>query len=271
MHESVPCTRAASASSPATTSRARATSACRSSAWASPSPRATSARASTTRAGRPSATHRTTGTTCPCPPSSTRTASASPSSVDLPVLGQDRARPRSVALQAWRVDVGRVPLYLLDANLRENAPEDRALTNTLYGGDRSHRIRQEILLGIGGVRLLAAIGVRPTVCHMNEGHSAFLALERMRALMAEHGASLRGRRRGRLGGQRLHDPHARPRRQRRLLPRARSRPTCACSARASASRDEEVLGLGKVEPGAARRRVLACRCSRSAWPIATTA
>jgi starch phosphorylase len=111
-------------------------------------------------------------------------------SVSLPAIGAtgQEGKARNVALQAWRVQVGRIPLYLLDANLPQNAPEDRALTNTLYGGDRNHRIRQEILLGVGGVRFLAAIGVRPTVCHMNEGHSAFLALERVRALMAEHGA-----------------------------------------------------------------------------------
>jgi starch phosphorylase len=102
---------------------------------------------------------------------------------------QTGVQVREVALQAWRVEVGRVKLYLLDADLDENAEADRALTNTLYGGDRSHRIRQEILLGVGGLRLLRAVGVAPTVCHMNEGHSAFLAIERIRALMAEHGLS----------------------------------------------------------------------------------
>jgi len=94
-------------------------------------------------------------------------------------------KTRDVLLQAYRVDVGRVPLFLLDANLDLNAPEDRALTNTLYGGDRTHRIRQEILLGVGGLRLLHAVGLAPTLCHMNEGHSAFLALERVRELMQE--------------------------------------------------------------------------------------
>jgi starch phosphorylase len=108
--------------------------------------------------------------------------------VALPVLGEAPGTTRDVLLQAWRVDVGRVPLYLLDANLAENPPEDRALTNTLYGGDRSHRVRQEILLGVGGVRMLRAVGVHPAVCHMNEGHSAFLAIERVRQLMAESGA-----------------------------------------------------------------------------------
>lgn len=94
---------------------------------------------------------------------------------------------RDVALQAWVVDVGRVKLYLLDADLDENAEGDRALTNTLYGGDRSHRVRQEILLGVGGFRMLRALGIQPVICHMNEGHSAFLAVERIRGLMADHG------------------------------------------------------------------------------------
>jgi starch phosphorylase len=107
-------------------------------------------------------------------------------SVDVALPGRDA--PRAVRLQAWRVDVGRVPLFLLDANLAENAPEDRALTNTLYGGDKNHRIRQEILLGVGGLRMLRALDLSPTICHMNEGHSAFLALERVRALMADEGA-----------------------------------------------------------------------------------
>jgi len=114
-------------------------------------------------------------------------------SVTLPSSGPPgpagESKLRTVSLQAWRVDVGRVPLYLLDANLPANAPEDRALTNTLYGGDRNHRIRQEILLGVGGVRLLGALGVEPAICHMNEGHSAFLALERVRRKMAQEGAS----------------------------------------------------------------------------------
>lgn len=101
----------------------------------------------------------------------------------------DGSKKQEVVLEALRVDVGRVPLFLLDANVDDNAPELRALTNTLYGGDRVHRIRQEILLGVGGVRLLEAIGLTPTICHMNEGHSAFLALERVRQIMREHGAT----------------------------------------------------------------------------------
>ncbi len=111
--------------------------------------------------------------------------------VTLPVAGASAEKParRDVFLEAWRVEVGRVSLYLLDANLVENAPADRTLTNTLYGGDRNHRIRQEILLGVGGVRMLRALGLAPTVCHMNEGHSAFLAVERVRELMVHEGAS----------------------------------------------------------------------------------
>ena len=93
---------------------------------------------------------------------------------------------RSVKAQVWRAQVGRVPLYLLDSNVEGNQPADRDITDQLYGGDNDMRIRQEILLGIGGVRALELKGLRPTVCHMNEGHSAFLALERIRLLMQDH-------------------------------------------------------------------------------------
>jgi starch phosphorylase len=92
---------------------------------------------------------------------------------------------RKVSAQVWRVQVGRVPLYLLDTNIEQNRPEDRDITDQLYGGDDDMRIRQEIVLGIGGIRALKALGLRATVCHMNEGHSAFLALERIRLLMEE--------------------------------------------------------------------------------------
>jgi glycogen phosphorylase len=96
---------------------------------------------------------------------------------------------RIVSAQLWRVQVGRIPLYLLDANLECNAPEDRAITGSLYGGDSEFRIRQEIMLGIGGIHALEALGLSPTVCHMNEGHSAFLALERIRRVMHSKGAA----------------------------------------------------------------------------------
>lgn len=94
---------------------------------------------------------------------------------------------REVFARIWRIQVGRVPLYLLDTNIPQNTPDDRAITNQLYGGDIEMRIRQEMILGIGGIRALKALGKMPTVCHMNEGHSAFLGLERIRMLMEETG------------------------------------------------------------------------------------
>ncbi|MCZ7544073.1 MAG: alpha-glucan family phosphorylase [Anaerolineae bacterium] len=96
---------------------------------------------------------------------------------------------RRVVAQIWRVQVGRVPVILLDTNVLENEPRDRDVTDRLYGGDNDMRIRQEFLLGVGGVRALDALGMRPLICHMNEGHSAFLGLERIRVLMKEQGLS----------------------------------------------------------------------------------
>ena len=91
--------------------------------------------------------------------------------------------------QIWRADVGRIPLYLLDTDIPENRPEDRRITDRLYGGDNEHRLKQEIVLGIGGMRALHALGIVPTVVHLNEGHAAFAAVERVRQLMGEqHGA-----------------------------------------------------------------------------------
>ena len=90
---------------------------------------------------------------------------------------------RQVRAQIWQIRVGRVMLNLLDTNVEANAPGDREITAQLYGGDLDMRVRQEILLGIGGVQALAKIGIDPEVCHMNEGHSAFLALERARRLI----------------------------------------------------------------------------------------
>ena len=92
-----------------------------------------------------------------------------------------------VHIKVWYMDVGRVKLYLLDTNIPENdRPDHRDITAQLYGGDNVTRIRQEIVLGIGGLRALDRLGLKPTVWHMNEGHSAFLAVERMRRLMKEY-------------------------------------------------------------------------------------
>jgi starch phosphorylase len=96
---------------------------------------------------------------------------------------------RSVALAVWQVMVGRIRLFLLDANLEENDPADRDITSQLYGGDMEMRIKQELVLGIGGTRALDAMGIEPTVYHMNEGHAAFLALERIRMFLQDHDVS----------------------------------------------------------------------------------
>jgi len=95
-----------------------------------------------------------------------------------------------VRIQVWKLDVGRIALYLLDTNIPDNVlPQDRDITDSLYGGDMDTRIRQEIVLGIGGMRALQAMGLKPTVFHMNEGHSAFLALEQVRLYMREQNLS----------------------------------------------------------------------------------
>ncbi len=107
---------------------------------------------------------------------------------------------QTVAAAIWLVQVGRVKLYLLDADLPDNPPELRSLTSRLYGGDHRMRLRQEILLGIGGLRALRAVGHNPDVCHMNEGHAAFLALERIRQAMREHNLSFREAREATAGG-----------------------------------------------------------------------
>jgi len=92
---------------------------------------------------------------------------------------------REVQVKVWQARVGHVRLYLLDTDLEENSPHDRDITHQLYGGDRTTRIEQEIVLGMGGVRALAALGLKPTVWHINEGHAAFLVLERMRELIQQ--------------------------------------------------------------------------------------
>jgi glycogen phosphorylase len=95
----------------------------------------------------------------------------------------------SVWLRAWQVQVGRVRLYLLDSNDAANYPAHRGITSQLYGGGPELRLKQEILLGIGGWRLLRALGTRPEVCHLNEGHAAFAILERARSFMGDSGQS----------------------------------------------------------------------------------
>jgi glycogen phosphorylase len=104
-----------------------------------------------------------------------------------PLLVEVLIRERRVRAQVWRVDVGRVALYLLDTNIAANDETDRWVTGHLYGGDRETRVVQEMLLGIGGVRLLRKIGIDPAVFHLNEGHSAFLTLELAREIIQSQG------------------------------------------------------------------------------------
>ncbi len=101
-------------------------------------------------------------------------AAGKPLYVTVEILG------RPVTAKVWELQIGRIKLYLLDTDIQQNSPEDRLITEQLYGGDLEMRIRQELVLGIGGVRALDALQVRPEVYHMNEGHSAFLSLERIR-------------------------------------------------------------------------------------------
>ena len=106
-----------------------------------------------------------------------------------PLLIEVAMRERVVRARVWRADVGRVQLYLLDTNVAENEPTDRLVTGHLYGGDRETRLVQEMMLGIGGARLLQKLGFDPGVYHLNEGHSAFLTLELSRQLIEREGVT----------------------------------------------------------------------------------
>ncbi|MFI5386425.1 MAG: alpha-glucan family phosphorylase [Fimbriimonadales bacterium] len=110
---------------------------------------------------------------------------------DQPIRIEVQFPDRTITCQVWKALVGRIPLYLLDSNVLENAPVDQDTTDQLYGGDEEMRIRQEMILGIGGMKALRAVGINPTVCHMNEGHAAFLSLERIRQFTADHGCDFR--------------------------------------------------------------------------------
>ncbi|MFN7934648.1 MAG: alpha-glucan family phosphorylase [Bryobacteraceae bacterium] len=106
-----------------------------------------------------------------------------------PVMVELQTRGGSLRAKVWRIKVGRCDLLLLDSNVEGNAPEDRQLTSRLYGGDGRVRIRQELLLGVGGFRALQAMGITPGVLHLNEGHSGFAVLEAIRSRMHEEGIS----------------------------------------------------------------------------------
>jgi starch phosphorylase len=104
-----------------------------------------------------------------------------------PVVVEIETRSGPIRAKVWRVEVGRRDLLLLDSDVEGNAPEDRQLTSRLYGGDLRIRIRQELLLGVGGLRALRALGISPGVLHLNEGHSAFAVLEAIRMRMEDEG------------------------------------------------------------------------------------
>jgi glycogen phosphorylase len=106
-----------------------------------------------------------------------------------PVVIQIDTRSGTIRAKVWRVKVGRCDLFLLDSDVEGNHPEDRTLTSRLYGGDRRIRIRQELLLGVGGLRALRAMGIQPGVLHLNEGHSGFAVLEAVRMRMEDEGIS----------------------------------------------------------------------------------
>lgn len=110
---------------------------------------------------------------------------------DQPIKIEVEFPDRVVTCHIWKAMVGRVSLYLLDSNVLSNQQRDQGITDTLYGGDEEMRIRQEMILGIGGMRALRAVGITPQVCHMNEGHAAFLSIERIRQYMADNGADMR--------------------------------------------------------------------------------
>ncbi len=93
---------------------------------------------------------------------------------------------RTVKIRVWEAMVGKVSLFLLDTDFEDNLPEDRTITHYLYGGDHENRLRQELILGIGGIRALEAMGKKPDIYHSNEGHSAFISLERLRSLIGDH-------------------------------------------------------------------------------------
>ncbi len=93
---------------------------------------------------------------------------------------------RTVRIRIWEAKVGKVSLFLLDTDFEDNSPEDRSITHYLYGGDHENRLKQELILGIGGIRTIVALGLKPDLYHSNEGHSAFISLERLRNLIEDH-------------------------------------------------------------------------------------
>ena len=193
---------------------------------------------STATAGSRKSTSRPTSTSCRWSRRSAATASRS----------RCRSRPAAASIRAkvWRMKVGRCDLLLLDSNVEGNAPEDRELTSRLYGGDGRIRIRQELLLGVGGFRALKAMGITPGVLHLNEGHSGFAVLEAIRSRMEEEGMAFDAGRAARFARSGVHHPHAgagRPRpfqrRSDRRAPGPAARHARAFARRADGARPRE--------------------------------
>ncbi len=131
-----------------------------------------------------------------------------------PVVVEIETRGGSIRAKVWRVKVGRCDLLLLDSKVAGNAPEDLELTSRLYGGDARTRIRQELLLGVGGFRALKAMGISPGVLHLNEGHSGFAVLEAIRDRMQEEGLDFDTAAQSDSPRSDLHHPHPGARRPR---------------------------------------------------------
>ena len=149
-----------------------------------------------------------------------------------PVMVEIETFSGTIEAKVWRMKVGRCDLLLLDSNVEGNAPEDRELTSRLYGGDARTRIRQELLLGVGGFRALKAMGITPGVLHLNEGHSGFAVLEAIRHRMDDEGLGFDQAVSAGFPGSCLHHPHpgaSRPRPLQRRPYRGASRAFCGNS------------------------------------------
>ncbi len=149
-----------------------------------------------------------------------------------PVQIEIETRGGAIRAKVWRVKVGRCDLLLLDSNVEGNAPEDRELTSRLYGGDGRTRIRQELLLGVGGYRALRKMGISPGVLHLNEGHSGFAVLEAIRTRMHEEGIDFVTAAQHDSARGHLHHAHTRARRPRPLRCRSHRRASRTLARRA---------------------------------------
>ena len=157
-------------------------------------------------------------------------------------------RTGAIAARVWKLAVGRNTLLLLDSDVEGNRPEDRELTARLYGGDDAMRIRQELLLGVGGVRALKALGITPGVAHLNEGHSAFAALELVRDRMGPRASALDEAIRRVVAADRLHDAHAGAGRPRSLPPELIEEHLGPLRDALGLSATTSCMALGRVNP-----------------------